>query len=124
MSSIPQGDMDILRSLGGEVAEAAQDPVNETRREIHRRIENMEHARPSIAIYQEPWHELGANGDLEFKCSDNFCRGIEGSLRRRLYQWRTYPGDMVMTAKCDQGQCVHDTGFGISEEVEALPNVS
>ena len=59
MHSIPQGDMDILRSLGGEIAEAARDPVNETRREIHRRIENMEHARPSIAIYQEPWHEPG-----------------------------------------------------------------
>jgi hypothetical protein len=40
-------DRDILRRLGAELAEAAADPVNDTRREFHRRVDRMEPGRPS-----------------------------------------------------------------------------
>ena len=46
-SNISLKDRDIPRRLGAELAEAAADPVNDTRREVHRRVDRMEPGRPS-----------------------------------------------------------------------------
>jgi hypothetical protein len=120
MSAVPDKDKEILRGLGRELAEAAADPVNEKRREIHRQIERREKTKPLIAIYQEPWNELNANGELDLLCTDNFCRGIEQGMRQTLYKWRNYPGDMTVSAVSGQPYCVSDTGFGISEKVDIV----
>ncbi len=120
MSVVPQEDRDILRGLGSEVAEAAADPVNEERREIHRRINSFEKVKPWISIYQEPWNELNVDGELNLHCTDSFCRGIEGGMRRTLYKWRHYPGDMTISAVSAQPYAVSDTGFGISEQVDVV----
>ncbi len=118
MSAILQNDKDILRQLGKRLAEVAADPVNDQRREIHRAVDAMEKGRPSIKIFQEPWNELNVNGELDLKCEDPFCQGIECGLRRTLYKWRVYPGDMVVNATSVQPLCINDTGFGISEDVD------
>ena len=120
MSVTPQKDREILRGLGREIAEAAADPVNEERREIRRRIDNFEKVKPWISIYQEPWNELNVDGELDPHCTDGFCRGIEGGMRRTLYKWRHYPGDMTVSAVSAQPYCVSDTGFGISEQVDVV----
>ncbi len=120
MDSIPQKDKDILRELGLEIAEAAADPINEKRREIHRKINKFEKAKPSISIYQEPWNELNDNGELDLHCTDGFCRGIEHGMRQTLYKWRHYPGDMTISATSAQGYCVSDSGFGISGQVDVV----
>jgi hypothetical protein len=120
MSAVPDKDKEILRGLGRELAEASNDPVNEKRREIHRQIERREKTKPLIAIYQEPWNELNANGELDLFCTDNFCRGIEQGIRQTLYKWRNYPGDMTVSAVSGQPYCVSDTGFGISEKVDIV----
>ncbi|MBD3181392.1 hypothetical protein GF312_03810 [Candidatus Poribacteria bacterium] len=118
MSSIPQKDKKILRELGREIVEAAADPVNEERREIHRRINNFEKVKPWITIFQEPWNELNVNGELDIHCQDDFSRGIESGMRRTLFKWRHYPGDMTISPVSVQPYCIHDTGFGISEKVD------
>jgi hypothetical protein len=112
-SGIPRKDREILRTLGREAAAAAGDPVNDDRREVRRRVNDHERGRPWIAIYQEPWSELNADGELDLRCRDEFCRGIELDMRRTLYRWRHYPGDMTIDAVSFQPQCIHDTGFGI-----------
>jgi len=111
-------DRDILRRLGAELAEAAADPVNEARREIHRRVDRMEPGRPSIMFYQEPWNELNVGGVLDPRCEDPFLRGLERGIRMTLYKWRNHPGDLVVEAAVDVARCVQDTGFGISEDVD------
>ena len=97
-SNVSLKDRDILRRLGAELAEAAADPVNDTRREVHRRVDRMEPGRPSITFWQEPWNELNAGGELDPRCEDEFLRGIERGLRMTLYKWRHHPGDMVVDA--------------------------
>jgi len=119
-STISSKDRDILRRLGAELAEAAADPVNEERREIHRRVDRMEPGRPSITIIQEPWNELNVGGELDPCCTDDFLRGIERELRMTLYKWRHHPGDMVVEAAVGVGRCVQDTGFGIAENVDIV----
>ena len=118
MTRISNADKEVLRELGRQVAAAAADPVNDERREVHRRIDNREPGRPSIDIYQEPWSELNQNGELDLHCEDTFCRGIESGMRQSLYKWRHYPGDMVMDAVSIQPYCIADTGFGITENVD------
>lgn len=118
MSFIPQADKEILRGLGSELAEAAADPVNDQRRKIHQDVLDMKAGRPSITIYQEPWNELNVDGVLDLHCTDEFCQGIERDLRRTLFKWRTYPGDMVVNSESIQHLCINDTGFGIVEETD------
>jgi hypothetical protein len=120
VSVIPKKDIEILRNLGSELAEAAEDPVNEERREILRRIERHEKVKPWITIFQEPWNELGVNGELDLHCTDGFCRGIEQGMRCTLYKWRNYPGDMTVSAFSVQPYCIHDTGFGITEQADIV----
>lgn len=116
--AIPQNDKNILRQLGARTAEIAALPIQAERAKLHRRIENLEPAKPLVHIYQEPWNELNVNGELDLHCTDDFCRGIELGLRRTLYKWNHYQGDMIVGAGMSQPPCIRDTGFGITEDVD------
>lgn len=118
MPQIPSNDRAVLRALGDELATAAADPVNNERRRVCHLVDTKQKSRPSIAIFQEPWHELNDTGELDLHCSDSFCRGIEQDMRRTLYKWRHYPGDMSISAESVQPTCIRNTGFGINEDVD------
>ena len=111
-------DKDILRDLGGRIAVIAALPIQAERRRLVQRLENLEQAKPLISIYQEPWNELNVNGELDLHCGDEFCRGIELGLRRTLYTWNHYQGDMIVGGEMIQPLCIRDTGFGIQEDVD------
>ncbi len=116
--AITQKDKDILRGLGNRIAEIAALPVQDYRRKLAQQVENLEQTKPTVQIYQEPWNELNMHGELEPQCSDDFCKGIEGQLRRTLYKWDHYQDDTVISADMPQPYCIRDTGFGISEDVD------
>jgi hypothetical protein len=116
--AISSPDKAILRDLGCRIAEIAALPIQTERRRLVQRLENLEPAKPLINIFQEPWHELNVNGELDLRCSDGFCRGIELGLRRTLYKWNHYQGDMIVGGEMIQPLCIRDTGFGIHEEVD------
>ena len=118
MSMVPKEDREVLRTLGHALAEAAADPVNEERRRVCQLVDAKQKCRPSISIFQEPWNELNVDGELDLHCADAFCRGIEQGLRRTLYKWRHYPGDMTVSATSVQPYCIRNTGFGIDEQVD------
>jgi len=118
MSAIPTKDKKILRELGREIQDAANDPINATRRKRHSDTLAMKGTRPTVTIFQEPWHELNNKGELDLKCEDDFCKGVEMEMRRLLYKWRHYPGDMVLEAVSAQPYWIEDSGFGIWEDVD------
>ncbi len=118
MDRIPAADREVLRDLARQTVEAAAEPVNEQRRKFRRAVENMEAGRPVISIFQEPWNELELSGELGLQCEHGFCRGIERGMRRTLYKWRHYPGDMTIGTTLAQPLCIRDTGFGIEEKVD------
>jgi hypothetical protein len=115
-----KGDRDILRDLGKQIAIIASMPINEWRRELYRRINNLERAKPTVYIYEIPWHEMDVNDELKLRSKDPFCQGIEMEMRRTLYMWKHMPGDMVVNASIAQPLCVRDTGFGIDEGVDII----
>jgi len=113
-----QKDRKVLRELGEQIAKIAVMPINEQRRGLYSRINNLEKAKPTIHIYEIPWHEMDVNDELKLRTEDPFCQGIETDLRRTLYSWRHMQGDMIVEPAIVQPLCIHDTGFGITEEVD------
>ncbi|MDH5795082.1 MAG: hypothetical protein OEZ24_03135 [Candidatus Bathyarchaeota archaeon] len=111
-------DRGILRELGKQIAEIEALPINGQRRELCNRINDLEKAKPTVHIYEIPWHEMDVNDELKLRTKDPFCQGIERDLRRTLYKWRHMQGDMVVEPVIVQPLCIHDSGFGITELVD------
>ncbi len=90
-------DYKILRELASACAEAAAAPCNEERRIGWRRVNDLErHVKPMLWINEEPWEELNTDGSLTLQCRDPYLRQVEDELRRTLYRWRHFPGDLIV----------------------------
>jgi hypothetical protein len=111
-------DRDILRRLADDVAEIAALSAQREHAALWRRLNDLEPAKPPIWINEIPWHEMNVNGELTLQCVDPFCREHEETLRRTLYLWRHMPVDMVVEPVHYVPLVIHDTGFGIDEEVD------
>ena len=118
--SISEEDKTILRRLGEKIAKIAALPAQKEKADLWRRLNNLERAKPVVWINEIPWHEMDVNDELKIQTSDPFCRGIEGQLRRTIYQWEHMPGDMVVEGKLYSALAVRDTGFGVSEDVDIV----
>jgi hypothetical protein len=117
---VPARDRTILRELGQQIAEIAALDVQRERRELWRKIENLERAKPAVTIYQIPWHEMDVQGELQLRCEDRFCQRIEQDMRRTLYCWRHMQVDMTVSGVRGQPLAIRDTGFGISEKADIV----
>jgi len=60
------------------------------------------------------------DGELELQTNDSFCRQVEETLRRTIYQWNHMPVDMVVEAKFYSPLVIHDGEFGIAEDVDTV----
>lgn len=109
-------DREILRELACELAEIASLPVQDEKRKMWKALNSLKPVRPMVMIDQVSWHELDACGELELKTADEFCRGMEIMLRRRLYSWKHIRADMVMEPYVDIPRVVKGTDFGIVPE--------
>lgn len=121
---ISQHDRDILRSLGEEIAGIAELPVQKQNRELWRRLNRLESTKPMIYIYQIPWDEMNVDDELTLRCEANFCRGIEGGLRRRIYQWTHMRGDMVMEPVINLWPVLHGDNYGITVKQRSVRSAS
>lgn len=113
-------DREVLRRLAGRVAEIAALPVHREKAAEWRRLNGLQKGRPLVWINEIPWHEMDVNGELTLQAEDPFCREVEGALRRTIYQWEHMPGDMVVEGRYHSPLVIHDTGFGISEDVRVI----
>jgi hypothetical protein len=109
-----------LRRLTAEIAEIAALPVQAENAAEWRRLNALKPGRPLVYVWpgQVPWHELNVNDELTLQCRDEFCRQHELRLRRLLYQWRHFPGDMVVDPVYACPKVFHHKGFGIAVDEE------
>ena len=114
MQKLNQADVAIIRELAANVAEAAQLPVQEEKRELWRRLNGLNPVRPMVMIDQVCWNEMGVGDELKLQCTDPDCRYYEDLLRRTLYQWRHFPVDMVIEPFVRVPKAVLNSGFGVS----------
>ncbi len=116
MADEDKNDIKVLRELGKKISDIASDPVNEERKKLWNRLNSLELVRPLVFIFEIPWHEMEYERELTPLCSNDFLRAIEINLRRKIYQWRHMPADMVVERIIYSPLAVGSTGIGLTEK--------
>lgn len=89
-------EKEVLRSLAQRYMECAVNPQQEALQKLWIAHNTGHDERPMVLIDQIPWHEMDVDGSLQCQVQDPYWRGVEGSLRRKLYQYRYMPADMLL----------------------------
>ncbi len=111
-------ERDVLRRLAQEQASIAALPRHKITVRDWQRLNRLEPGRPLLWINEVCWHEMDFEGELSLVCRHPLMRRVESELRRSLYQWKHFPGDMVVEPVFYLPLVIVDTLFGIHEEVE------
>lgn len=93
---ISETDRAVLRRLGEEKFRIGSLPEQRERAERWRKLNGLEAERPLVWVNEVPWHEMNVDDELTLQCGDPWLQEVERALRRELYQWRHFPGDMVV----------------------------
>lgn len=105
----------ILRLLGEQYAQAATTPQQAESRRLWAALNDGRPERPLVVIDEEPWHELERyDSFLTCQIADPLWRGVEASLRRRLYRYRHHRVDMALDPFFSLPKAIVNTEFGMS----------
>ena len=91
-----QHDIQVLRQLAQQYAEASAHPRNQENDRLYRAVNGLRMIRPVVLIDEQPWSELNLDGALTLQCEDPFFRSYEQHLRQKLFQWVHHPADMIL----------------------------
>lgn len=119
-TEVPPKDREILRTLAGELAQVAALPVHREKACLWTRLNDLKPTRPMVWINEVPWNEMNINEELTFRCADPWARAQEEQLRQTLCQWRHFPGDMIVSEYLSCPLAIHNTGFGLQEDVDIV----
>jgi len=82
---IPREDKEVLRDLARKVAEISSMEKQEERRDLWRKHNSLVKTRPPVLVLAgAAWPEVYP--DSQLKCTDPLLRGIERTLRQRIFQ--------------------------------------
>lgn len=114
-------DREILRALAGEQAEIAALDVQKETEKLYRGVNNLKMIRPVVLLDEIPWNQIKDDA-LVLRCEDPFLREVEGNLRRTIYKWKHFPGDMLVDRNYILNREIHIGGLGpkvIEQTLEA-----
>ena len=117
--SVSKNDRDILRGLAARVAEIAALPVQQEKVALWKALNGLKPVRPMVMLDQVCWHEMEVEDELTLRTEDEFCRGVETTLRRTLYQWQHMRADMVVEPVVEIPKVIRGEGFGLRIVEEA-----
>jgi len=110
--SISQRDRQRLRDLARRVADVASLPIMAERRAMWKRHNRLDRVRPMILVFPEgSWRELLPQSAME--CESEEARGMEWTLRSRLYYRDHLRDDTVIEREWIVSKVVTDTGWGL-----------
>jgi len=117
-----QQEKAILRELAKEVADIAALPQQEEKRKLWRGLNGLRPRRPMVMIDQVCWNEMDFDGSLALRCQNPELRLYEEELRRKLFQWKRFPVDMVMEPYIKVPKIIRNSGYGLGSLEETLVN--
>ncbi len=120
MPGIAANDVAVLRPLAYRYAQASQSARNDECRLLHRAVNDLRMIRPVVLIDEIPFHELDFDGSLAPRCQDPLLRGAEIFFRRKLFQWKYFPADMILFPYYPVMKKFTSTGIGITVNEETL----
>ena len=104
-------DRDLLRGLARQVAEVASLPIMADRRRRWISHNSLRSTEPMMLIFPEgSWEELLPESAMQ--CEDETARGIERALGMRLYTYRHFQDDSVITGEWIEPAVITSTGWG------------
>lgn len=88
----------LVRALAERKHAIGSLPEQLARQRSWRDLNGLRPCRPLVWITEIPWHELEAvePAALRPRCRHPFLREVETVLRRELFQWERFPGDIVV----------------------------
>lgn len=89
-------DLEVVRALAKRVEEISALPIQQENINLWKKLNAKTPDRPMVMIDQIPWHEFMHEESLKLKCEDLFLQEIENQLRRIIYKWNNFGGDMVV----------------------------
>lgn len=105
-------DRKILRDLARRVADIADNPVMDSRRRTWIEHNSLRSTYPMMLIFPEgSWEELIPGSSIE--CSQEKARGIECSLRMRIYGYEHFQDNTVVEKEWNVGKHISSTGWGL-----------
>jgi hypothetical protein len=113
-------DRRVLRDLARRVAEIADDPVMEERRQLWSEHNSLRSRRPMMLVFPEgSWIELIPQKSLQ--CESEWARAAEMRLRQMIYTYDHFQDDTVVEKEWQasewwQQDFLRDTGWGIEIE--------
>lgn len=113
-------DRDVLRRLGGKISEISQDRINEVNARNWTLLNDKKSVKPMVWINEVPWHEMNVDDELTLQCEHPWARNLEDELRKTIYQWNHFRGDMVVNPFISCPLAIHSTDFGIIEDVNIV----
>ncbi|HTV11657.1 MAG TPA: hypothetical protein VME20_07325 [Acidimicrobiales bacterium] len=118
IEGVGDADKKILRGLGERLAVIADLPVQEETATNWRALNGLRPVKPMVWIDEVPWHEMDVDGELRLHTTSEWARSHESELRQLIYQWEHMPADMVIEPAVYSPLVVHNTAFGITEDVD------
>ncbi len=117
---VTDADIQVLRGLGERLAAIASLPSHAATASRWRDLNALKPVKPMVWIWtdQVPWHEMNGSGELRLETTTEWSRYHESELRKLIYQWEHMPADMVVEPVVYSPLVVHNTAFGISEDVD------
>ncbi|NQT94073.1 MAG: hypothetical protein HQ559_15025, partial [Lentisphaerae bacterium] len=113
--SFTDPDRQILRDLATRLAELADDPDMQTRRDRWVEHNSLRSSYPMMLIFPEgSWGELLP--DTSWLCRDDRARDIEGHLRMRIYGIDHFQDDNAVVRDWPVPKVIHSTGWGLSPQ--------
>lgn len=111
--NVTHKDIEVLRSLASRYMTYALSSKNNEKRELWRKLNNMQMQKPMITIDQIPWEEMDVDGFLICQVEDSYFRNIEWTLRMEIYKWEHMPVDMVLNPYIVLPRPISNSGFGL-----------
>lgn len=101
-----------IRNLAYRLAEIADKPEMEERRELWKKHNSLKKTRPLVLIYPEgSWREILPYSSLE--CQDPQACAIEWQLKARIYRFEHFNDDMVIEKTWVVPKRITSTGWGV-----------
>ena len=95
-------------------------PEQEIRRKMWINLNSLHMDRPMVLIDQIPWSEMDVDGFLQCQVQDPYWRNVETDMRQTIYKWNHMPADMVVNPYLCLPRPIHNTGWGIEQQVDRL----
>jgi hypothetical protein len=119
-ADITEPDKMVLRTLGEKLATIAALPVHAETASQWRAMNSLKHVKPMVYTWTEqvPWHEMDVDDELRLQTTSEWSRYHEWEMRKLIYQWEHMAADMVVEPVVHSPLVVHNTAFGIAEDVD------